>query len=132
MEDFKMQTQKRFKLSLWIVSGLILLIGIIQIFSFLPGQLEAMKQAATQGVAGQQISNFFWQQVIPQLLSYVMSTVAFIGILFSISMLYEKVDYLVTQKITTQKQLSYASQQQQENDMDTLFDDFEIVEDENK
>lgn len=127
-----MQTQKRFKLSLWIVSGLILLIGIIQIFSFLPGQLEAMKQAAAQGVAAQQISNFFWQQVIPQLLSYVMSTVAFIGILFSIGMLYEKVDYLVTQKITTQKQLPYASQQQQENDMDTLFDDFEIVEDENK
>lgn len=127
-----MQTQKRFKLSLWIVSGLILLIGIIQIFSFLPGQLEAMKQAAAQGVATQQISNFFWQQVIPQLLSYVMSTVAFIGILFSIGMLYEKVDYMVTQKVTTQKQLPYASQQQQENDMDTLFDDFEIVEDENK
>lgn len=127
-----MQTQKRFKLSLWIVSGLILLIGIIQIFSFLPGQLEAMKQAAAQGVAAQQISNFFWQQVIPQLLSYVMSTVAFIGILFSIGMLYEKVDYMVTQKVTTQKQLPYASQQQQENDMDTLFDDFEIVEDENK
>lgn len=132
MEDFKMQTQKRFKLSLWIVSGLILLIGIIQIFSFLPGQLEAMKQAAAQGVATQQISNFFWQQVIPQLLSYVMSTVAFIGILFSISMLYEKVDSMVTQKVTTQKQLPYASQQQQENDRDTLFDDFEIVEDENK
>lgn len=127
-----MQTQKRFKLSLWIVSGLILLIGIIQIFSFLPGQLEAMKQAAAQGVATQQISNFFWQQVIPQLLSHVMSTVAFIGILFSIGMLYEKVDYMVTQKVTTQKQLPYASQQQQENDMDTLFDDFEIVEDENK
>lgn len=127
-----MQTQKRFKLSLWIVSGLILLIGIIQIFSFLPGQLEAMKQAAAQGVATQQISNFFWQQVIPQLLSYVMSTVAFIGILFSISMLYEKVDSMVTQKVTTQKQLPYASQQQQENDRDTLFDDFEIVEDENK
>lgn len=127
-----MQTQKRFKLSLWIVSGLILLIGIIQIFSFLPGQLEAMKQAAAQGVATQQISNFFWQQVIPQLLSYVMSTVAFIGILFSIGMLYEKVDYMVTQKVTTQKQLPYASQQQQENDRDTLFDDFEIVEDENK
>lgn len=127
-----MQTQKRFKLSLWIVSGLILLIGIIQIFSFLPGQLEAMKQAAAQGVATQQISNFFWQQVIPQLLSYVMSTVAFIGILFSIGMLYEKVDYMVTQKVTTQKQLPYASQQQQENDMDTLFDDFEIVEGENK
>ena len=127
-----MQTQKRFKLALWIVSGFIFLIGIIQVFSFLPGQLEAMKQAEAQGVAVQQISNFFWQQVVPQLLSYVMSTVAFIGILFSIGMLYEKIDCIATQTETSQKQLPYASQHQQENDMDTFFDDFEIVEDENK
>lgn len=121
-----MKTQKHFKWVLWIVSGLILLIGIIQIFSFMPGQLEAMKQAAEQGVAAQQISKFFWQQVIPQLLSYVMCTVAFTGILLSIGVIYEKINCPAIIKVNNQKE------QSEENDMDTLFDDFEIVEDDTK
>ena len=124
-----MERQKRFKLALWIVSGLILLMGIIQIFSFLPGQLETMQQAEAQGISAQQISKFFWQQVIPQLLSYVMSTVAFIGVLLFIGMLYEKFDMII-QKTDVQKQLPYTLQERKE-DFDTLFDEFEIVENEN-
>ena len=124
-----MERQKRFKLALWIVSGLILLMGIIQIFSFLPGQLETMQQAEAQGIAAQQISKFFWQQVIPQLLSYVMSTVAFIDVLLFIGMLYEKLDMII-QKTDVQKQLPYTLQERKE-DFDTLFDEFEIVENEN-
>ena len=103
--------------------------GIIQIFSFLPGQLETMQQAEAQGIAAQQISKFFWQQVIPQLLSYVMSTVAFIGVLLFIGMLYEKLDMTI-QKTDVQKQLPYTLQERKE-DFDTLFDEFEIVENEN-
>lgn len=126
-----MLKQKSFELILRIVLGLIVLIGIIQIFSFLTGQFEAMNQATEQGVASQQISKYFWQQVMPQLLSYVMSMVAFIGILLSIDVINKKIDYMTNQKISTQKHLSYDSLKQ-ENDDDSLFDDFEIVENKNK
>lgn len=125
-----MQRRKRFKLAFWMVAGVVLLLGIVQCVSFLPGQLETMKQAEAQGVAAQQISDFFWQRVIPQLLSYVMTTVAFTGILFFMGVLYEKLDSMVVQNPNYLRQLPYGLQEQGDQDMDHLFDEFELVDEE--
>lgn len=120
-----MKTRKGFKLALWIISGVILLLGLIQIISFLPGPLEAMRQAQAQGVTQTQISKFFWQQVVPQLLSYAISVIGPISILFFVGALYEKAEPPVPQK-----QLPSPSPQQ-EKDMDDFLDEFEVVRNEN-
>lgn len=122
-----MQTKKRFQLTLWIVAGLILFIGIIQVLSFLPGQLELMQQAEAQGVPAQQISTYFRQQVLPQFLSYLLFPLSFISILALLGKLYEKFDEILTQKSNYLKQLPPLTQQPQTFETDTLFDEFEIV-----
>lgn len=120
-----MQTKKQFKLALWGTAGFLFVLGIMQMIAYLSGQLTAIQQAEAQGVAAQQISQFFWHQVMPQLLDYVMQLAAFEGVLYLLGMISKKID---SEKARPKDPSQWLPSSRQEKELDTLFEEFEIVE----
>jgi len=76
-----MQQKKSVAILLFVLAGLIVLLGIIQLALFMPPQLTMLNDANAQGVDPQQVSGYFWQQLMPQILLYVIVTIGFAGTL---------------------------------------------------
>lgn len=75
------------RIILWGIAAVVFAAGAVLVGVTLSGQREVIQQAAAQGVAQAQITDYIWKQVVPQLLRDGMSTLAFAGILVGLGML---------------------------------------------
>lgn len=112
-------------------SILIFAIGIWQLVLFIPPQLDMLDQATLQGAAEEEISDYYRQQFLPQVLTYVITSIGMAAILSSIGMLYIKLN----SKKATNEQYKYQqvqSNHSDEDELDNFFEEFEVVGDERK
>ena len=80
--------KKRFaSVLLLTLAGLVLLMGIWQLLLFVPPQMEMLADAASQGATDEQISDYCWQQLLPDLLGYLMTALSLPGVLFAAGVL---------------------------------------------
>jgi hypothetical protein len=109
------------------LSGIILILGIWQLVLYIPPQLEMLADATTQGATAEQISDYFWQDLMPQVLNYVITILGFVSVLFAAGMLYRKHG---TSKITmnsTPNQNINSKAIEVNSNLDDLFEEFDIV-----
>ncbi|ABX41994.1 hypothetical protein [Lachnoclostridium phytofermentans] len=112
------------------LSGIILALGIWQLVLYIPAQLDMLADATTQGATAEQISEYYWQQFMPQVLSYVITTLGFASVLFAAGMLYRK--HGASTIAVSSPQIGEIPPKAIEvfNNPDDFFEEFEIVTDE--
>ncbi|MCL2322530.1 MAG: hypothetical protein FWC47_10580 [Oscillospiraceae bacterium] len=66
---------------------IILVLGIIQLIIYIPPQIDMINSARTQGTTDQDISDYIWQQLVPQIISYVITFLGFASILLASGMI---------------------------------------------
>lgn len=113
------------------LSVLIVALGIGQLVLYIPPQLDMLGQATLQGAPHEQVSDYYWQQFLPQVFTYVINALGIGGILFAIGMLYVKRD---TKKTTNNSFISRQSNSSHadDNELDDFFEEFEALEDERR
>ena len=83
-----MRSKKVFAIILFVLAGVVLVLGIIQLALFLPPQLAMLNDARMQGAADeQQISEYVRQTLMPQVLLYVMLAFGFCATLSGIGLI---------------------------------------------
>ena len=73
---------------IFILSGIILALGIWQLILYIPPQLEMLDNAVLQGATSEQTSDYYWHDFIPQVLTYVITTLGFTAVLLTAGMLH--------------------------------------------
>lgn len=110
------------------ISAIILMLGIAQLILYIPLQIEMLKDAELQGATAEQVSDYVWQQFLPQIIAYVISPLGMAAILYASGMIYLKLTNVkIKSSIGMGNPKNSASSQSSEDD--EFFDDFEIVED---
>jgi len=109
------------------LSGIILILGILQLVLYIPSQLDMLADATTQGVTAEQISDYYWQQFMPQVLSYVITILGFASVLFAIGMLYLKHGSSTIAMNSSQSQEITSKAMEVVNNPDDFFEEFDIV-----
>ncbi|NIK77044.1 cytochrome oxidase assembly protein ShyY1 [Paenibacillus castaneae] len=117
-------------ITIFALSVLILGMGIWQLVLYIPAQLDMLDQAELQGTTDEQISDYYRQQFLPQVLTYIITSFGIAAILFAIGMLFVKND---TKKVANQymKRKGY-SNQSDDDELDDFFEEFEAVKDERR
>jgi hypothetical protein len=111
---------------IFVLSGIIIALGIWQLILYIPPQLEMLDNAVTQGATSEQTSDYYWHEFLPQVLTYVINFLGFAAVLFTAGMLYVKLAV---------KQPSYnhnmakpiQSKDSADEELDDFFDEFEAV-----
>ena len=68
---------------IFILAAAMLVFGVIAICLYMPSQLKMLSEAREQGASEEQISNYFMQQFLPQMMQYVIIILGFLFTLFS-------------------------------------------------
>lgn len=117
-------------ITIFTLSVLFLALGIWQLVLYIPPQLDILDQATLQGATDEQISDYYRQQFLPQVLTYFITAFGIAAILFAIGMLFIKNH---TVKVTNQYMNRKDYSNQSDNDkLDDFFEEFEAVEDERR
>lgn len=69
-----MQAKKTVPVIIFTLAAVVLLIGIVQLILVIPPQINMLNNAWIQGSSNTDISNYIWQQLIPQIFSYVITS----------------------------------------------------------
>lgn len=117
----------KFTKNLGVVAGAILLIGILQMLLFIPSQITAIIDATAQGVSSKEISNYILQQMVPQILSYVILTLGFSFSILALRNICVKLGDCILDKADSR----FKKESLIDKPHDDLFDDFEVVENDN-
>ena len=109
------------------LSGIILVLGIWQLVLYIPPQLDMLADATTQGATAEQISDYFWQELMPQVLSYVITFLGFASVLFAAGMLYRKHGTSNIAMDSTPSQNINSKAIGVNSNLDDFFEEFDIV-----
>jgi hypothetical protein len=113
---------------IFFISAIILALGIAQLILYIPPQLEMLRDAELQGATAEQVSDYVWQQFLPQIIAYAISSLGMAATLYASGMIYLKLTNVkIKSSIGMGNQKNPTSRQSSEDD--DFFDDFEIVED---
>ncbi|MCL2826657.1 MAG: hypothetical protein FWD72_04550 [Eggerthellaceae bacterium] len=72
-----MHAKKVASIVFFVLAGIVLVLGIIQLVLFIPPQLSMLASATSQGATQQQVSDYFQQTFLPQVISYAITTLGF-------------------------------------------------------
>lgn len=121
---------------LFILAAIIAILGILQLALYISPQLTMVKEAAAQGATTEQISEYYWQQLIPQIITYLITSLGIAALLFSSGVIYRKLTELlnpaiasVSEDLITPEALDCKNKG---GISDDFFDDFEIPQEERK
>lgn len=109
------------------LSGIVLILGIWQLVLYIPPQLDMLADATTQGATAEQISDYFWQELMPQVLSYVITILGFASVLFAVGMLHRKHGTSNIAMNNTPSQNINSKVIEVNNSLDDFFEEFDIV-----
>ncbi|MFD1267181.1 hypothetical protein [Paenibacillus motobuensis] len=112
---------------IFILSGIILALGIWQLILYIPPQLEMLDNAVLQGATSEQTSDYYWHDFIPQVLTYVITTLGFTAVLLTAGMLHLR---LAAKQPSDNRYITrpFQSKASAEDELDDFFDGFEVVE----
>lgn len=115
----------------FVFAGMILLLAILQLVLYIPAQLQMLDDATLQGATEEQITGYFWQQFMPQVLSYVITAVGFIGVLSVIGTRYlRRDDASRTAMSGSQSEQIYPKVPEPDADLDDFLEAFEVTKNE--
>ena len=80
---------------LFILAAIIVILGIVQLALYISPQLTMLEEAAAQGATAEQISEYYWQQLIPQIVTYIITSLGIAALLFSSGVIYQKLSQLL-------------------------------------
>lgn len=110
------------------ISAIILMLGIAQLVLYIPPQIEMLKDAELEGATAEQVSDYVWQQFLPQIIAYAILPLGMAAILYASGMIYLKLTNVkIKSPIGMGNPKNPTSSQSSEDD--DFFDDFEILED---
>ena len=128
-----MQAKKIFPIVIFVLAGLLLVVGIMQLVLFLSPQMAAIESARQQGAAEEMISSFFWQQLMPQVLVIAVTSIGIAAILATCGLLSLQMNGILApakESVKPAKDKGERSEQTLEKtDEDDYFEDFESLED---
>lgn len=111
---------------IFILSGIILALGIWQLTLYIPPQLEMLDNAVSQGATVEQTSDYYWHEFIPQVLTYAITFLGFSAVLFTAGMLLR---LAVNQPSDPRRNMSWPYQPKASTDdkLDDFFEEFEMI-----
>ncbi|WMT39638.1 hypothetical protein RE628_19850 [Paenibacillus sp. D2_2] len=111
---------------IFMLSGIILALGICQLILYIPAQLDMVDNALLQGATEEQISDYYWHELIPQIITYVITFLGFAAVLFATGMLYLK---LAVKQPSYNRNMDWPLQSKDSADeeLDDFFDEFEAI-----
>ena len=131
-----MQLKKVITIAIFALAAMILILGITQVSLFLSPQLTMLSEARTEGATEQQISDYYWQQLMPQALLYIFTFLGLSGILAACGATYMALqrnaadaEELKGLLATLQTKTAPVVADESKSDEHDFFEDFETVED---
>ncbi|MGL4820084.1 MAG: hypothetical protein ACRC5C_08895 [Bacilli bacterium] len=121
MKQRKMETNK----IIYAIASVLLITGIALLALYIPAQMQIINDASTQGATAEQISDYVWKQMMPQLLMYVLLIIGFSSTLAVGGIIIGKLDQLFVSQPTTQR--SETKRVIQEDEVDDWLSEFEEV-----
>lgn len=120
---------------LFILAAIIAILGIVQLALYIPSQLTMVKEAAEQGATTEIISEYYLQQFIPQIITYVIAAFGVAALLFAAGVIYQKLSLVLNSpfnfgdkiKVTEPEVITKAKEETEEIS-DDFFEDFETTE----
>lgn len=95
-----------------------------------------LEEAAAQGATSEQISEYYWQQLIPQIVTYVITSLGIAALLFSSGVIYQELSQLlnsafnsVSERLLPKDEIITENKKEISDD---FFNEFEISEEERK
>ncbi|MCM3038710.1 hypothetical protein M3201_03200 [Paenibacillus motobuensis] len=112
---------------IFVLSGIILALGVWQLILYIPLQLEMLDNAVLQGATSEQTSDYYWHDFIPQVLTYVITIVGFTAVLLTAGMLHLRL--AANQPSDPSRNMAWPFQPKAsaDDELDDLFDGFEVV-----
>ncbi|WP_195574918.1 hypothetical protein [Paenibacillus sp. 1001270B_150601_E10] len=111
---------------IFMLSGIILALGIWQLILYIPPQLEMLDNAVTQGATLEQTTDYYWHEIIPQVLTYIITFLGFTAVLFTVGMLHFR---LAANQPTDNRNMArlFPSKASDDDELNDFFDEFEVV-----
>lgn len=111
---------------IFVLSGIILALGIWQLILYVPPQLEMLDNAALQGATSEQTSDYYWHDFIPQVLTYVITILGFTAVLLTAGILHFR---LAANQPSDNRNMvrPFQSKTSAEDELDDFFNGFEVV-----
>jgi len=123
--------KRLFSYIIFFLAGLILILGIIQLILYISPQLELITSARLQETPEQDISNYFWQKLMPEIISYIIIFIGFVSVLFVSGMIWRKLEQ-IRSNVNVPKKEKNTSKNTEDLDDKDFFEDFDAVESESK
>ncbi|WP_040192495.1 hypothetical protein [Clostridium culturomicium] len=121
---------------LFILAAIIVILGIVQLALYISPQLTMLEEAAAQGATAEQISEYYWQQLIPQIVTYIITSLGIAALLFSSGVIYQKLSQLLnsafnffSERLLPKDEIITENKKEISDD---FFNEFEISEEERK
>lgn len=121
---------------LFILAAIIVILGIVQLALYISPQLTMLEEAAAQGATAEQISEYYWQQLIPQIVTYIITFLGIAALLFSSGVIYQKLSQLLnsafnffSERLLPKDEIITENKKEISDD---FFNEFEISEEERK
>ncbi|MDU4890335.1 MAG: hypothetical protein E6344_11050 [Clostridium sp.] len=121
---------------LFILAAIIVILGIVQLALYISPQLTMLEEAAAQGATSEQISEYYWQQLISQIVTYVITSLGIAALLFSSGAIYQELSQLlnsafnsVSERLLPKDEIITENKKEISDD---FFNEFEISEEERK
>lgn len=108
-------------------AGLLVVLGIIQLNLFITPQLEMLREAAEQGVAKEQIDEYYRQHYWPEVINYVINAFGMAAILVASGFIYLKIG--AVKYLGQKNEIPAGVSKRADDDLvtDDFFADFEPV-----
>ena len=126
--------KKLFSYIIFSLAGLILILGIIHLIMYISPQLEMINTARLEGTTTEEnISNYFWKELVPQVISYIIIFVGFVSVLLASGMICIKLGQIKSCVPVVEKEREKNININKEDlDDEEFFEDFDEVESESK
>lgn len=111
---------------IFVLSGIILALGIWQLSLYIPPQLDMLDNAVAQGAALEQTTEYYWHEFMPQVLTYVITFLGFAAVLFTVGILHLR---LAANQPYNNRNMTrpFPSKASDDDELDDFFDEFEVV-----
>lgn len=132
-----MKNQKQLiPIILFVLAAIIAILGIVQLALYIPQEINMVKEAALQGATSEQISEYYLQQFIPQIITYVITSFGIASLLFASGSIYRRLSQTLNCSSNSKIDRDINKQdlviEESKEISDDFFEDFQVPEQERK
>ena len=132
-----MKNQKQLiPIILFVLAGIIFILGIVQLALYIPQEINMVKDAVLQGATSEQISEYYLQQFIPQIITFVITSLGIASLLFASGCIYKKLSQTLSYSFNSTADHAINKQalvlEESKEISDDFFEEFQVQEQERK